>query len=370
VAAQAPHAQGGVAAHGGCLANSPAAAQVWLMDPHVRCEKHGALGLLVLNRPKALNALTHGMIQAIGHQLRAWAGDDTIKAVAIRGAGDRAFCAGGDIRMVHQAAAAGRDDGALFLRDEYRMNALIGEYPKPFVALIHGICMGGGAGLSVHGKYRLADISLDFAMPETAIGFIPDVGSSHFLSRMPDEMGMYLGLTGARIGLGDAWASGLMTHAVASTDFDMAIESLSRGAGMEEAIAALVRKAAPGPLHQHRRRIATTFSAASVEAILERLDRDGGDFAQETAQVIRTRSPTSLKLVFRQLREAARLNLKQCLAMELRLALRVLNGHDFREGVRAALVDKDRNPKWQPASLAGVGNLDSFFASLGSAELF
>jgi len=271
---------------------------------------------------------------------------------------------------VQQAAAAGSHEGADLLRDEYHMNALIGAYPKPYVALIHGICMGGGAGLSVHGKYRLADEALDFAMPETAIGFIPDIGSSYFLSRMPDETGMYLGLTATRIGLGDAMATGLMTHAVGATDFDAVIEGLAQGRAVEEAIAPHMRKAAPGPLREQRRRIATIFSAGSVEAILERLDRDGSDFALATAQVIRTRSPTSLKLVFRQLREARGLDLRHCLAMELRLALRVLKGHDFREGVRAAFLDKDKNPKWQPASLAGVGNLDGFFAPTGAEELF
>ena len=340
------------------------------MDPHIQTEKRGPLGLLTLDRPKALNALTHGMIKAIAAQLRAWAEDDTIKTVAIRGAGDRAFCAGGDIRAVQQAAIAGNDDGAHLLRDEYNMNALIGAYPKPYVALIHGICMGGGAGVSVHGRYRLADASLDFAMPETGIGFIPDIGSSYFLSRLPDEMGMYLGLTGERIGLGDALALGLMTHAVAKIEFDAVIENLAQGRAVEAAIAPFVTKVAPGPLAAHRRRIATIFSAASVEAILERLDRDGSDFALATAQVIRMRSPTSLKLVFRQLREARSLDLRQCLAMEFRLAVRVLKDHDFREGVRAALVDKDRNPKWQPSSLAGVGKLDPFFASLDAMELF
>jgi enoyl-CoA hydratase len=262
------------------------------------------------------------------------------------------------------------DAGAALLRDEYRMNALIGAYPKPYIALIHGICMGGGAGVSVHGRYRLADGSLAFAMPETGIGFIPDIGSSHFLSRMPDELGFYLGLTGVRIGLEDALETGLMTHAIAKDDFEAVMELLSQGEIAEKAIAPFVRKSKPGPLREHRRRIATIFSAASVEAILERLDRDGSDFAQETAQVIRTRSPTSLKLVFRQLRQARQLDLRQCLAMEFRMALRILKMPDFREGVRAALVDKDRNPKWQPSSLAGVGDLDRFFAPLGKDELF
>jgi len=339
------------------------------MDSHIKSEKRGALGLLTLNRPQALNALTHGMIKAIAAQLHAWAGDEAIKAVAIRGEG-RGFCAGGDIRAVQQATIAGSDAGADLLRDEYHMNALIGAYPKPYIAIIHGICMGGGAGLSVHGRYRLADASLDFAMPETAIGFIPDVGAGYFLSRLPDEMGMYLGLTGGRVGLGDALAAGLMTHAVNRDDFDGLIERLAEGEAPEKALPSFARKAAPGPLQSHRRHIATFFSAGSVEAILERLDRDGSDFARETAQVIRTRSPTSLKLVFRQLRTARALDLKQCLAMEFRLAVRVLKAHDFREGVRAALVDKDKSPKWQPSSLAAVGNLDDFFMSLGGQELF
>jgi enoyl-CoA hydratase len=334
-------------------------------EPHIKSEKRGSLGLLTLNRPKALNALDHGMILGITAQLRAWAGDDGIKAVAIRGEGPRAFCSGGDIRAVQQAVAAGSDAGLSLLRDEYRMNALIGAYPKPYVALIHGICMGGGAGVSVHGKYRLADASLAFAMPETGIGFIPDVGASFFLSRLPDEMGMYLGLTGSPIGLGDALDAGLMTHAVAQADFETVIEALSQGGDFKP----FVRKREPGMLAAHRKRIATLFGASSVEAILERLDRDGGDFARDTAQVIRTRSPTSVKLVFRQLRAARALNLKECLAMEFRLASRVLPSHDFREGVRAALIDKDRNPKWQPSSLAGVGDLDGYFAPL-SDELF
>ncbi len=339
-------------------------------DPHVKTEKRGSLGLLTLDRPQALNALTHVMINVIAAQLQAWAHDETVKTVAIRGAGERAFCAGGDIRAVQQAVAAGSAAGAALLRDEYRMNALIGAYSKPYIAFLHGITMGGGAGLSVHGRTRLADASLVFAMPETGIGFIPDVGSSHFLSRISDEVGLYLALTGSPIGLGDALEAGLVTHAVAREDFEAVIERLSQDETVENAIAPFVRKAAPGPLRDHRRRIATIFSAQSVEAILERLDRDGNDFARGTAQTIRTRSPTSLKLVLRQLRQARQMDLKQCLAMEFRLALRVLHAHDFREGVRAALVDKDRNPKWQPPSLAAVADLNSYFALLGNEELF
>ena len=333
--------------------------------PQVKAEKCRFLGLLTLNRPQALNALDHDMVRALTAQLHAWATDENIKTVAIRGEGARAFCAGGDIRAVQQAVMTGSDAGLAFLRDEYRMNALIAAYPKPYIALVHGICMGGGAGVSVHGRYRLADETLSFAMPETGIGFFPDIGSSYFLSRLPDVMGMYLALTGSAIGLADALELELMTHAVAREKFDAVMEGLARG----EDFAPFVRKRGAGKLAPNRKRIATAFSAGSVEAILERLDRDGGDFAQDTARTIRTRSPTSLKLVFQELRRARGMTLKECLAMEFRLAKHVLVGHDFSEGIRAALVDRDRNPKWQPPSLAGVGELERFFAPIQD-ELF
>ncbi|MDB5734039.1 MAG: hypothetical protein JWN16_676 [Alphaproteobacteria bacterium] len=334
------------------------------MDSAVIAEKRGSLGLLTLNRPQALNALTHGMIRTLASALADWAADDAVKTVVIRGAG-RAFCAGGDVRAVRQAVLDGTQEGANLLRDEYRLNALIGSYPKPYVALLHGITMGGGAGISVHGTYRLADPGLVFAMPETAIGFIPDVGASHFLSRLP--AGMYLALTGARIGVGDA--GGLITHVVAQENFAHVIEGLARGESPEAIIAPLARKPEPDVLAPHRRRIETIFSAASVEAILERLDRDGSEFARDTAQTIRAMSPTSVRLTFALLRQAAKLDLKQCLALEYRLARRVIVSSDFREGVRAALVDKDRAPQWKPASLAAVGAVDGFFASSGD-ELF
>jgi len=337
------------------------------MESHINAEKRGALGLLTLARPQALNALTHGMIRALAAQLAAWAGDDAVRAVAIRGEG-RAFCAGGDVRAVRAAVLAGSDDGLKLLRDEYRLNALVGSYPKPYVALLHGICMGGGAGISVHGRYRLADATLCFAMPEAAIGFIPDVGASHFLSRLPDRLGLYLGLTGAQIGLEDARDAGLVTHAVGG--FEAVIAALAAGESVDAAIAPAARKTGPGPLAGQRRRMAALFSAATVEGVLERLDRDGGDFAREAARAIRAMSPTSVKLAFREIREAAGLDLRQCLAMEYRLAAKVIQGHDFAEGVRAALVDKDRAPEWRPAALAAVADTADFFVPDPRAELF
>jgi enoyl-CoA hydratase/carnithine racemase len=339
-------------------------------DCDILAEKRGALGLLTLNRPQALNALTTDMVAAMSARLAEWAADPQIRAVAVQGAGPRAFCAGGDIRMVRQSVLAADGAGARFLKQEYRLNARIGAYPKPYIALMHGFVMGGGAGVSVHGRLRLADPGLSFAMPETGIGFIPDIGSSYFLSRCPGQLGLYLGLTGARIGAGDALAAGLVDKIVARDDFAPLLERLAGGEDAGAAADSFARRPLDGePLPRHR--IDAIFAAPSVEAILERLDREGGDFARATAETLRARSPTSLKLVLRLLHAARGQSLKTCLALEYRLAMRVIESHDFREGVRAALVDKDRKPAWRPASLAAVPeqDIDAAFAPL-ARELF
>lgn len=340
-------------------------------EPQILIETRGALGLVTLNRPRALNALTEKMCLALSAALAEWARDGRVKAVAIRGAGPRAFCAGGDIRAMYGSNIAGNEAAADFLAHEYQLNAAIGGFAKPYVALTHGIVMGGGAGVSVHGRYRLADETLSFAMPETGIGFITDVGATYFLSRCPGATGLYLGLTGARIGLADAMALGLFTHAVRAEDHDALIARLAGGEGANEAIAAFAFRPGTPPLAVHRARIDTIFAAASVEAILERLDRDGSDFAAETAATIRARSPTSLKLIFRAIHEARRLGLSDCLKMEYRLAARAVMGHDFREGVRATLIDRDGRPAWRPAALAGVAEpeIAAFFSSLGARDL-
>jgi enoyl-CoA hydratase len=340
-------------------------------EPHILFEKRGALGLVTLNRPKALNALTHGMCIGLAKALDEWARDNAVQAVAIRGAGPRAFCAGGDIRSLWESSRDKTASGLNFLRDEYRLNAAIAMFPKPYIALWHGIVMGGGAGVSVHGRYRLADASLIFAMPETGIGFVTDVGASFFLSRLPGETGMYLGLTGARIGRDDAQALGLATHAVDAADHDALIESLANGMTPENAIAPFVRKPAAAPIKKEIARIDRSFSGHSVEAILERLERDGSDFAAATAQILRTRSPGACKFTFRALREAKTLSLRDCLKMEYRIAARAVPAPDFREGVRAAIIDKDGKPVWRPAVLAGVSDADiaGYFASLGTRDL-
>ncbi|HUO02938.1 MAG TPA: enoyl-CoA hydratase/isomerase family protein [Rhizomicrobium sp.] len=340
-------------------------------EPHILFETRGALGLITLNRPKALNALTHGMCIGMHKTLLEWRGEPAIRVVAIRGAGPRAFCAGGDIRAMADSSIDKTPAAANFLRDEYRLNGLIGAFPKPYVALTHGVVMGGGAGVSVHGSYRLADEDVVFAMPETGIGFIPDIGASYFLSRCPGETGMYLGLTGTRIGLGDALALGLMTHSVAMSDHETLIARLAAGEAPEHVVAAFARSAPPSAMAEQRSMIDRIFAAGSVEGVLERLDRDGTDFAAETARLIRSRSPTSLKLAFALVRRGKDLSRNECLKMEYRVGSRVVMGHDFREGVRALLRDKDGRPRWEPAALAAITDheIAGYFAPLGPREL-
>jgi enoyl-CoA hydratase/carnithine racemase len=311
------------------------------------------------------------MCTAMFETLQEWAKDDGVQAVAIQGMGERAFCAGGDIRAMAESSREGTLAAAEFLHDEYRLNAGIGAYPKPYIALTHGVVMGGGAGVSVHGHYRLGTQDLKFAMPETGIGFVPDIGSSFFLSRLPGEAGLYLALTGNTIGLGDAMMLGLFTHHLAQSDHPALIARLAAGETAKSAIAALARPAPPPSLTAHLSLIGTCCAAGSMEAILERLDRDGSDFARQTARVIRTRSPVSLKLAFRLLKDAKSLSRDQCLKMEYRVASRRVMEADFREGVRAQILDKDGKPRWDPQSLAAVKEPDiaGYFASLGADEL-
>ena len=320
-------------------------------DPHISAEKRGALGLLTLKRPAALNALNLGMVRALAGALDAWATDAAVTVVAIRGEGPRAFCAGGDIRAW---VAEGPQAALAFLRAEYRLNHRIATYPKPFVALMHGITMGGGAGLSVHARHRLADASLVFAMPETAIGFVPDVGGTYFLSRCPGEIGMYLALTAGRIGQGDVIAAGLADRAVAMSDFDALLEKLAQGEEAGRAIDAVAGRPAAAALAPERARIAAVFGASSVEGVLERLMRDGSDFASTTAAAIRANAPTALKVAFHLVRQGASRPLAECLRQEYRAAAHLHARSDLKEGVRAAVIDKDRAPKWQPSALAAV----------------
>jgi enoyl-CoA hydratase/carnithine racemase len=340
-------------------------------DPEILFEHRGVLGLITLNRPKALNALTHGMALAMQAQLDTWATDPTVKAVAIRGAGEKAFCAGGDIRALYESGKAGTPYALNFYRDEYRLDATIKHYPKPYIALIRGIVMGGGVGVSVHGSYRVADETTTFAMPETGIGLFPDVGGSYFLPRCPGEIGMYLALTGARLKTVDALYAGVATHFAPAKDWDALIGALAAGRPVDEVLNRAGESLPPGFLAEHRDAIDRNFSKPSVEEILAALDADHTDWSNDTAKIMRTKSPTSLKIAFRQNREGAKLEFDDCMKMEYRMVTRIVAGHDFYEGVRATIIDKDGAPKWSPADLSGVSDadIDKYFAPLGEKEL-
>ncbi|MGN6517706.1 MAG: enoyl-CoA hydratase/isomerase family protein [Rhizomicrobium sp.] len=340
-------------------------------EAEVLFERRGALGLITLNRPKALNALTHDMCVKMKAQLDGWAKDRGVKSVAVRGAGDRAFCAGGDIRALYESGKAGTPYALEFYRDEYILDATIKHYPKPYVALIHGIDMGGGVGVSVNGSHRVAAENMVFAMPETGIGLFPDVGGSYFLPRCPGEIGMFLGLTGARLKTADVLYAGIATEFVPMSRWDTLLQALADGTTPDAVIGGLKDSVADTFLLERRAIIDRVFALDSVESILAALDAEHEDWTDDTAKIIRTKSPTSLKIAFRQIREGRTLDFDDCMRMEYRMVNRIVAGRDFYEGVRAVIIEKDNAPKWQPPELSGVSqaDVDAYFAPLGQKEL-
>jgi enoyl-CoA hydratase len=324
-----------------------------MSDSSVIATLDGRTGHLLLNRPRTLNALDHGMVEALSEYLTAWRDDPAIHAVVIEGAGERAFCAGGDIRAVRDAALAG--DAALierFFAEEYQLNQLIAGYPKPYVALIDGFCMGGGVGISVHGAFRVTTEAGVFAMPETAIALFPDVGGSYVLPRLPGALGMYLGLTGARLTGADAVHAGLATHfvrrvALPSLRVDLARDGVA-------VIAAYADALPPFSLAPQRAAIDRCFGQDSVPGIIAALQDEGTEWARETLAVLARMSPASLIWSHRIIRDGAGRTLPQCLAAELALTREVTRHPDFAEGVRAMVIDKDRAPKWADAPLVGM----------------
>jgi enoyl-CoA hydratase len=338
-------------------------------EAEILFERRGAAGVVTLNRPQALNALSYSMVLALRAQLRDWEGDGAIARVVIRAAGDRAFCAGGDIRALYDLHKTGRTDEAVdFWRKEYPLNAAIRDYPKPYVALVDGICMGGGVGVSMHGAYRVAGDRFSFAMPEVGIGFFPDVGATYLLPRLPDRTGTYLALTGNRLGPDDACALGLATHRVPSAKLGPLTEALCADEPVEALLAA--HAVAPGgaPLAQHRAVIERAFAGETVEAVLAALDREaaGSAFAREQATLIRSKCPLSLKIAHEQMQRGGSLDMHEAMRTEFRIVSRVARGYNFYEGVRATVLDKDNTPRWRPASLAEVSAMDvaGYFAPL------
>jgi enoyl-CoA hydratase len=345
----------------------------------IRLDRHGRLAIVTLDRAQALNALTLDMAEQLDRWLIEWASDPAVAVVVIRSAAGRAFCAGGDIRALYDAGRRNDPYASDFYRTEYRLNHRIKTFGKPYIALLDGITMGGGVGLSIHGSHRVVTDRCQFAMPETGIGFFPDVGASWFLPRCPGALGTYLGLTGARLGAADMLYCGLATHHVSSDDMAALPGMLERAArtgahaGTVEALLDRhARDPGPAPLAHHRPAIDRCFAVQSVEEVLARLEADGTPWAQETASVLRRKSPTSLTVTMRQLQVGARLEtFAAAMRMEYRLARHFMTAPDFYEGVRAAVIDKDQAPRWQPASLEEVSDevVARYFDPLEEADL-
>jgi enoyl-CoA hydratase len=341
----------------------------------IRIEVMDRLGLITLDRGRALNALTHEMIAAIGDALDDWEGDARIAHIVIRSADEKAFSAGGDLRGIYDLGlAAKRGEGPLptdFFQGEYRLNARIKTYPKPYIALINGIVMGGGVGVSINGRYRIAGENVLFAMPEVGIGFFPDVGGTFFLPRLPGETGIYLGLTGSRIGLGDCLWTGLASQFVPGERFDEVIDALAGSADTGRILEKfdIKRDCASPSIAADAGRIDRVFAQERIADIRDELERwqdEGSERAAAAAKAIGRASPTSLAIALRQMRIGRTLDFADCMKTEYRIVSRVLAGHDFYEGVRAQIIDKDRTPKWDPANLDDVSDaaIATYFAPL------
>jgi enoyl-CoA hydratase len=342
-------------------------------EPDILFERRGTAGLVILNRPHALNAVSHDMVRALAQQLGQWETDPAVTRVLVTANGGRAFSAGGDLRALYDLGRAGRYDEALgFFRDEYALNARIKRYRKPYVALIDGIVMGGGVGVSVHGSHRVAGDRFVFAMPEVGIGFFPDIGATWFLPRLPGQLGIYCALTGERLDAADGVAAGVATHRVASAKLPELAEALCTAVPVDALLGAFAQPGGEGPVRARQAAIDRLFAGHRIEDILGRLDAEvaangtNAAFGHATAALIRTRSPTSLKIVLAQMRRGSSLDFAECMRTEFRIVSRVVRGHDLYEGIRAVIVDKDQAPGWQPPTLDAVSaaEVERHFAPL------
>jgi enoyl-CoA hydratase/carnithine racemase len=384
-------------------------------ESEILLDRRGTAGIVTLNRPAALNAVTRVMVRTLHEALERWRYDGAVSRVIVMAAGGRAFSAGGDLRHIYEAGRVGRQEESIaFWREEYALNAAIKHYPKPYVALIDGIVMGGGVGVSVHGSHRVAGDRFQFAMPEVGIGFFPDVGATWFLPRLPGEIGTYCALTGERLRSADALAAGIATHRVASARFADLAEALctavsvdailavfaepspsplvgegggGRSGGCDNAVPPLATPTPDpspqgggekkiGPVMARRDAIDRIFSAGSVEEILMRLNAEAAtasrdaQWADEVAATIGTKAPLSLNIALAQMRHGRNWSFAECMQAEFRIVSRVAYGHDFYEGIRAVIIDKDSRPQWHPATLAEVTaqSVERHFAPL-EAEL-
>ncbi|WP_435520730.1 enoyl-CoA hydratase/isomerase family protein [Agrobacterium fabrum] len=345
------------------------------VETEVILETKGAAGIIGLNRPQAINSLTLPMVRALFQALQRFEDDPAISCVVLRGEGERGLCAGGDVRIIHDLGKAGDPQVLDFWREEFPLNYRIARFGKPYVALMDGIVMGGGVGISAHGSHRIVTERTRLAMPETGIGYFPDVGGSWLLPRAPGECGTWLGLTGNAVTAADAIYAGFADYCVPSGHLDELVQALSKATdieGVDAAIASYATDEGEGLLAANRDIIDATFRFDTVEEIFAALSAREDAFSRETLEILRKRSPTSLKLTLKLLRlgrESA--SLIECLEREFAAGTEILRQHDFYEGVRAALVDKDRNPRWRPARLEEVSEEDlaPYFAA-HSGNLF
>ncbi|KRT81576.1 hypothetical protein AMK59_6138 [Oryctes borbonicus] len=330
------------------------------------------VGVITLNRPKALNSLNLSMVEKLLPTLNEWQGKKSF--VIIKGVGEKSFCAGGDVRAIAEAGRRGEKLGHDFFKKEYTMNGLIGSYKIPYIAFIDGIVMGGGVGISIHGHYRICTERTLYAMPETAIGLFPDVGGSYVLPRMQGKLGYFLALTGIRLKGSDVLKAGIGTHYVESKDLkDLETNLLKcrdRKCIDETLNNMCIKNIKEFSLSPNMDTINKCFAGNTMEDIILLLEKDGSDFAKNTIKMLNKMSPTSMKVSLKLLQMGASMNLHDCLRNEYRVAVACLANHDFFEGVRALLIDKDKNPKWKPPTLREVSNelVDSFFATLPENE--
>jgi enoyl-CoA hydratase len=318
----------------------------------------GGIGFLTLNRPKAINSLTHNMVTIIAKALTDWAHDDSVRAVVLNGAGERGLCAGGDVVAIYHSARDEGHEARAFWFDEYRLNAQIGSYPKPFVAIMDGIVMGGGVGVAGHGSVRVVTDTSKVAMPEVGIGFIPDVGGTYLLSRAPGGLGLHAALSGAPFSGSDAIALGFADHYIPHESLE-AFTAAIVGDGVDAAVKAFATEPPPSHLVAQRDWIDECYAGETVADIVAALRSHDDDEAKKAADLIASRSPIASAVTLASVRRAAELDtLEDVLVQEYRVSSASLDSHDLVEGIRAQIVDKDRNPKWNPPSLDAVTDED------------
>lgn len=318
------------------------------------------LGIIILNRPQSLNALSRDMFLLLQEQLTNWKKDKTIQAVLIRSHCEKAFCAGGDIKAIYENKHKSADEIARYFRIEYDINRMIADFGKPYIALLHGITMGGGVGVSIHGSHCVAADNLRWAMPETLIGFFPDVGASYYLSRLPNHIGTYLALTGNSVDAAQALHLNLIQAIVPFNQFDLLEDKLSEtvfeGDRFETVTKIIQDYAIKKTAHTFpdAQTIQACFAFKTIEEIFNALSQQKTDWSLQTLSELQKRSPTSLKVTLQQLKFAKQKSVHDVLDMDFHIARKMLSQHDFFEGVRAAVIDKDKNPKWNPAELAAI----------------